>query len=120
MTIAGIHITTDLDLLEMTDVAYNSVREAVGGTIQHIALQGAFEGLALYVHDEGKLLGLPFNDIATAIWEASYGKTDVILGNAVLVSNKVDSEGNELPLSEAKAERILNAIRNALLVYASN
>jgi hypothetical protein len=120
MAVAGVRITTNLDLVEMPAIAYKDIREAVGGTIQHIALRGAFKGLALYIHDEGKLIGLPFNDIATAIWEASYGKTDVILGDVVLVSNKTDDEGNELPLSESEVEAFLKATEQAVLAYASN
>jgi hypothetical protein len=117
MAIAGIHITTNLELVEMPKADYDAVSTAVGGYIEHIRLEGAFKGFSLYVHEEGKLLGLPFNDLATAIWEASYGRTDVILGNAVLVSSKTDDEGNELPLTDAQAEAVLEATRKALLRY---
>jgi hypothetical protein len=120
MALAGIQITTDLDLVEMADATYDSVNKAVGGYIQLVALRGDFEGYSMYVHEEGKLLGLPFNDIATAVWEASYGKTDIILGNAVIVSSETDDEGNELPLSEEQAEAFLEAANKALLVYADN
>lgn len=120
MTIAGIQITTDLDLVEMSSVDYNAVSKAVGGYIEHITLEGDFEGFAMYVHEEGKLLGLPFNDVATAIWENSYGKSDVILGNAVLVSSETDDEGNELPLTEAQIEMFTKATEKAVVAYANN
>ena len=116
--LAGIKIGTDLSLSEMADATYKSVSDAVGGYIEHITLQGKFEGFSLYVNEEGKLNGLPFNDIATAIWERVFGVyTDVIVGNAVLVSSKTDNEGNELPLSESDVEKVMELINEAFARY---
>lgn len=120
MSVAGIQITSDLDLVEMSEITYEAISSAVGGYIQLVPLSGAFEGFSLYVHEEGKLLGLPFNDIATAVWEASYGKTDIILGNAVLVSSQTDEEGSELPLTEEQVEAFTKATQQAVLNYAKN
>lgn len=116
--LAGIKIGTDLSLSEMEDGTYKSVSDAVGGYIEHITLHGVFEGFSLYVNEEGKLNGLPFNDIATAVWERVFGiYTDVIVGNAVLVSSKTDNEGNELPLSESDVEKVMELINEAFARY---
>lgn len=116
--LAGIKIGTDLSLSEMEDATYKSVSDAVGGYIEHITLDGVFEGFSLYVNEEGKLNGLPFNDIATAVWERVFGiYTDVIVGNAVLVSSKTDDEGNELPLSESDVEKVMELINEAFARY---
>lgn len=116
--LAGIKIGTDLSLSEMEDATYKSVSDAVGGYIEHITLHGVFEGFSLYVNEEGKLNGLPFNDIATAVWERVFGiYTDVIVGNAVLVSSKTDNEGNELPLSESDVEKVMELINEAFARY---
>lgn len=116
--LAGIKIGTDLSLSEMEDGTYKSVSDAVGGYIEHITLHGVFEGFSLYVNEEGKLNGLPFNDIATAVWERVFGiYTDVIVGNAVLVSSKTDDEGNELPLSESDVEKVMELINEAFARY---
>lgn len=116
--LAGIKIGTDLSLSELEDGTYKSVSDAVGGYIEHITLHGKFEGFSLYVNEEGKLKGLPFNDIATAVWERVFGNyTDVIVGNAVLVSSKTDDEGNELPLSESEVEKVMELISEAFARY---
>ncbi len=116
--LAGIQITTDLQLGQLADGSYKSVSNAVGGYIEHITLHGVFEGYSLYINEEGKLNNLPFNDIATAIWERVFGVyTDVIVGNAVLVSSKTDDEGNELPLSEKQVEQVLELINEAFARY---
>lgn len=116
--LAGIKIGTDLSLSEMEDGTYKSVSDAVGGYIEHITLHGVFEGFSLYINEEGKLVGLPFNDIATSIWERVFGVyTDVIVGNAVLVSSKTDNEGNELPLSESDVEKVMELINEAFARY---
>lgn len=115
--LAGIHITTGLELAPLEDGTYNSVSNAVGGYIEHITLHGVFEGYSLYINEEGKLNNLPFNDIATAIWERVYGRTDIIVGNAVLVSSKTDDEGNELPLSKEQVEQVVELIREAFSRY---
>jgi hypothetical protein len=111
--LAGIEIKTDLSLGQLEDGTYNSVSKAVGGYIEHITLHGVFEGYSLYINEEGKLLNLPINPVATAIWERVYGRTDFLVGDAVLVSSKTDDEGNELPLSEEQVEKVLELIAEA-------
>lgn len=59
------------------------LQEAVGG---HICSADAPEGHTLYVHDEGLLIGLPLNFLATQL------SGQYLVGDAVLVG-PVDSEG---------------------------
>lgn len=111
----GILITTDDRMVIMGDVDYTALTTAIGGYIQLVPLAGKFEGLSLYVHEEGKLLGLPYNTIATTAWEVSYGATDIILGNAVLMNAQTDSEGNELPMTLTQMEQVLEELRKSLV-----
>jgi hypothetical protein len=116
--LAGIKITTDETLVQLEDGSYKSVSDAVGGYIEHITLDGVFEGYSLYVNEEGKLLNLPINKVATAIWERVFGVyTDIIVGNAVLVSSQTDDEGNELPLTIEQVEQVVELINEALARY---
>jgi hypothetical protein len=110
--VAGIVITTDLRTIELPSLDYNTLSEAVGGYIEIVHLRGKFDGFAMYVNEEGKLNGLPMNDLATSIWEASFGAlTDIIVGNAVLVNAETDDEGNELPLSEEQTKFVMDGLK---------
>jgi len=121
MSIAGIQITTDLELVEMNTADYSAISQAVGGYIEHIELSGDYAGYSLYVHEEGKLQGLPFNDIASAIWERSFGRnTDYILGNVVVVSSTTDDEGNELPLTDDQVENFLALTQTVMIADAEH
>lgn len=41
----------------------------------------------LIVNEEGKINKLPFNELATELWEKYYGRTDYIVGNALLCNS---------------------------------
>lgn len=116
--IAGITITTDFELGQLHGKDYPSMRDAVGGYIEFVRLRGEFEGYGLYVNEEGKLNGLPINDIATAVWEMSFGiYTDIIVGNAVIVSAKLNDEGEHLDLTDDEVEVLVESIRKAFSRY---
>lgn len=70
-----------------------SLQSAVDGWIEGIPLgNGAF----MYCNEEGKLKGLPANLIATTLFQAHYGKTDIICGDVAIVgdvSPSGDSDG---------------------------
>jgi len=113
--VAGIVITTQDDLVEMEELSYESISKAVGGYIQLVPMRGAFEGFSMYLHEEGKLIGLPFNDWATALWEKSWGVgTDYILGDVVIVNSNTDDDGNELPISEEQKTEFFKNFADAL------
>lgn len=74
--------------------ALAQMQEAVGGYIECVSL----EGFDMWVNEEGKLMGLPVNEVGTAMWETAYGPTDVIVGN-VLFTGLPDDEGYSTELS---------------------
>jgi hypothetical protein len=56
----------------------------VGGYIEGVFIT---EDTMLFLNEEGKLNGLPFNPGATQLWESTFGAgTDYIVGDAILVS----------------------------------
>ena len=85
---------------------YDFLNTAVAGWIQAVELSEDLEGITLWVNEEGKLNGLPYNQKATYLWEKSYGFTDVIVGTAVLTGG-TDDEGETLPLTDVQVAEIL-------------
>jgi len=93
-----IHDVTELD-------EYEFVSGVVGGYIQSVFLDNEMREISLWCHEEGKLIGLPFNSVATAIWEKSYGATDVIVGDIVLTGLPND-EGDTLGLTDEDVAKL--------------
>jgi hypothetical protein len=85
---------------------YDFLNTAVAGWIQAVELSEDLEGITLWVNEEGKMNGLPYNQKATYLWEKSYGFTDVIVGTAVLTGG-TDDEGETLPLTDVQVAEIL-------------
>jgi antibiotic biosynthesis monooxygenase (ABM) superfamily enzyme len=93
--------------------ALRQMQEAVEGYIECVTL----DGFEMWVNEEGKLRGLPVNEVATALWESVYGATDVIVGN-VLITGMADDEGYCTPLS-AESISLIQKITDVLReVYA--
>ena len=57
----------------------------VGGWVQMITLNN---GDAMLMNEEGKLHGLPVNVEATTLWEKSFGPTDVVVGNVMVIAKR--------------------------------
>ena len=64
------------------DTSYQLIKDAVGGIFQAINLPGL--GATMWVHDEGKILGLPVNPFGNMFWKSEYGDTDFIVGDIIL------------------------------------
>lgn len=80
-------------------VDYDTLSEGVGGWIECVGLD---RNLDLWVNEEGKLIGLPFNPLATLLWEKYFGNTDIIMGDAVITAGS-DDEGETLAFEEEDA-----------------
>lgn len=72
---------------------YKAIQEIVGGTFGVIPLPG---GRDMYVHDEGKLIGLPKNEAATYIFRSLYPIEEYPLNNDELVVGDVLFYGRNL------------------------
>ena len=64
-------------------------QEFVGGYVEGISFPN---GDYLIINEEGKLIGLPLNPEATALWRATFdndnyitGRKDFVVGNAILI-----------------------------------
>lgn len=70
------------------------LKEKVGGWIEAVAIR---DDVMMYLNEEGKLYGLPINDLATNLYVARYGPIDVIVGDVVFVG--WDGSPDEVDLS---------------------
>ena len=95
--------TKHVKTVENIDLAF--LQECVGGYIEAVNLP-SFEGATMYVNEEGKLNGLLINLYATQLFQGDYGKTDVIVGDIVLVG-ATDSEGYDTGLTDEQAQSFL-------------
>jgi hypothetical protein len=124
MTKLGVVIKTDGTLerldLSVAEQELKSLQNAVGGYVQVIELE---EDFTMWVNEEGKLLGLEENKIATVIWEVRFGiDTDIICGDVVFTGG-MDEDGETLTISEANLQRLaelvegLKSTRTIIQVY---
>ncbi len=68
---------------------YKEVSKFVGGMVECITFPN---GDLLLINEEGKLIGLPLNPEATALWRATFdndnyitGRDDFVVGPAILI-----------------------------------
>lgn len=76
--------------------SYQMLRDAVDGYIECVAIQ---EGIDLWLNEEGKLIGLQPNLVATKLYRNAYPTNDFIVGD-VVITGGADEEGETLGLSE--------------------
>lgn len=79
------------------DFDLKTIQSYLGGWIQVINFGPDNPHFFAYINEEGKLNGLPENEIVTTFWYNSGERIllgDVIVGNA-LFFGQVDDEGNE-------------------------
>lgn len=61
------------------------LKSVVGGYIEIVPLT---EDYLMVINEEGKLLDLPINVVATRVYRASRNTEDFIVGNVLICSNK--------------------------------
>ena len=86
--------------------SYPLLRDSVGGLIECVTLRDK-NFADLWLNEEGKLIDLPYNEVATLLWMDLYGPTDVILGD-VVITGAADDEGETLGLSDEEVQYFLN------------
>jgi hypothetical protein len=86
--------------------SYPLLREAVGGFIECVTLRDK-NFADMWLNEEGKVIGLPFNAVATLLWASMYGFSDVMVGD-VVITGSCDEEGETLGLSDEEVEFFMN------------
>jgi len=92
--VSGEQVVVDLD---SGDSSLNVMQDAVGGYIECVSLS---RDLDMYVNEEGKLIGLDHNTVATHLWSMVYGQGTGTIEGDVLLTGGVDLEGETLGLTE--------------------
>ena len=93
--------------------SYNLLSDTVGGLIQCVQLTDKW-GVDMWLNDEGKLIGLPQNPIATALWDDMYPGTDVMMGDIILT--QTDDEGETIGLTDEQVKFFMSYTRNLTLL----
>lgn len=95
--ITGIVIPADVDVpistIEFERGDITAIQQVVDGTFD--VIDTASHGASIWIHDEGKLIGRPFNlRAALYLWlDSVWRQQDVLLG-AVLFTGHPDRDGN--------------------------
>lgn len=88
--------------------SYETLKQSVAGWIERVPLPKA--GLDLWVNEEGKILGLPVNPVATVLFHSEFFPrevSDYICGNVIITRS--DDEGEVVGLTEAEIRRSVNS-----------
>lgn len=113
MSIRVIHIPADPSaghqVVEISDKEpSDKIHELVDGSFQCIELN---DDVFVWVNEEGKLRGLPWNQRAQILWDERYGRgTDFLVGSAVLTGG-ADARGETLGLSDHQIASIERKLR---------
>lgn len=79
-----------IDWVEYTrDTEYETLKTAINGYIESVRID---DEITMWLNEEGKLHGLPFNKLATLLFQANVGMSDFIVGDVVLTGG-IDAEG---------------------------
>lgn len=94
-------------------ISLEFLQSFVGGWVQVVPLAGSLSGMSMWLNEEGKFSDLPVNELATAIWEDSYGKTDFIVGN-VLITGGENYDGEIESLTSEQTDTIMEVILKSM------
>lgn len=78
----------------------------VGGWIEYVPTE---QDVTLYCNEEGKILNLPPNLLATSLFGALLMGGDYLAGD-VIVCGPLDDEGYSLPLPESVVQDVMGAV----------
>lgn len=93
--------------LDSVDSELKTLQNAVSGWIQAIDVVG---DMSIYLNEEGKMLGLPINKVATQYFDDTYGPNyDVIVGDVVF-TGLPDSEGETTGLTPEQLADVVDRV----------
>lgn len=100
-TVQGLVIHTNgVSEQRPVDTNLSSLQAIVGGFIEAVTLPDCH----LYCNEEGKLTGLPFNQLASLFaWSLGWPRSDMLCGSVVFLGN--GKAGEEAPLPQAVFDR---------------
>ena len=96
-------------MVEVKDFApplYQSLGEAVGGTIELVRPHGLARPFVMIVNDEGLLLDLPLNRLGSILYE-THNHGSPIVGNIVIMKEGMTSNGPDIIGLDLEEEDVL-------------
>lgn len=103
------------------DSSYDNLSESIQGHIEYVCLstkigkQGGIKydkklpDLHVYLNEEGKIMNLPANPFATALWQKYYKNSDTIVGN-IIITGGTDEEGESTDTTEEQIKFVKSII----------
>lgn len=111
----GIVISPD-NMVEVKDFApplFQSLGEAVGGTIELVRPRGLARPFVMIVNDEGLLLELPQNRLGSILYE-THKHGSPIVGNVVIMKEGMTSRGPDIiGLTPREEKALMSDLRKA-------
>lgn len=98
---------------EYEQLTLQDIQSAVGGIYECVYLPN--QNIDMLCNEEGKILMLDQNPIATALYHTNHGPKDVIVGD-VLLTNGVNLDGDYISLSDEQLEQLFAFEQKATLV----
>lgn len=74
--------TQTVEFAPKDEVAYTTIHKIVGGYVEYHNLPHL--GLTMWMNEDGKLLDLPYNHLATVLWREGFGPEDHIRGDVLI------------------------------------
>jgi hypothetical protein len=107
----AVKVTTDgqvtvLDL-DSVDSELRALQEAVGGWIQAVDVVG---DMSIYLNEEGKMIGLPINPVATSYFDETWGAGRDVINGDVVFTGLPDSEGDTTGLTPEQLANVMNRV----------
>jgi len=108
ITITSNNIVTEIE----TDGGYEFIRDFIGGWIEGGSIYNEGEVIGtMYMDEEGKLMNLPLNEIATAVYNNNRSYYDNILGDVIIFGN-CDNNGYDTGVTDELADLVYKIIEN--------
>lgn len=112
-----IKASNDVNVIEMPtidDSGLGFLQSAVGGMIEHLDIRCENDSLDLWLNEEGLLLGLPYNAVASYLvsrtWlELHYPSDDAFIVGDVILTTTSD-EGDLKGMTQAQVQSVLDSI----------
>jgi hypothetical protein len=107
-----ISIRTDntVEITEVESIEYETLSTAVNGMIELVSIS---KDIDMWLNEEGKLIGLEPNVIATMLFYKAFSKFDLVMGN-VIITGGSDDEGKTIGLSNESIIDIMTMLQSAI------
>jgi hypothetical protein len=99
---AKLYVDGNVEVIPFVEDQLKVLQTAVGGYVEAITLA---PDLVMWVNEEGKMNGMPFNQAATSIFMKYRGGADYIVGPVVFTSG-ADENGETVGITEAQIQQL--------------